>query len=101
MKRVTVERLRGWYGAARALAIEVDGEKRGALRHRETLTLDLADTDETLIARMDWGRTDPVDLRSLPDGAHIDIHASPRVFFSNPLQWFGIGGLPFTLTVRP
>lgn len=90
MKTITITRERGFYGAARAMGLYVDGDKVGNLMQTKSLTLDIADDAQTLYAKMDWAKTEPFDLSLISDSGALVIKS---YFPLNPLKLFGIGGL--------
>jgi len=91
MKTLTITRMRGYYGAARAMALYVDGEKVGKIKHRESLTLEVADDAQELYGKIDWTKTERFALSGATDGAALVI----RTWFTlNPLRNLGITTMP-------
>jgi len=74
VKRLHLTRRRGFYGMARALRIEVDGEPVGEIRQNGVLEVEVPESAAVMVGRMDWGRTEPLALAGVPDGARIEIH---------------------------
>ncbi|MEM1087470.1 MAG: hypothetical protein AAGH90_07055 [Pseudomonadota bacterium] len=95
MRTITLTRSRGYYGAARAMGIYVDGEKVGNLMQTKTMEIQLSDEARVLYAKMDWAKTAPYDLTSVIDGSALDVKS---YFPLNPLKWVGIGGLAARIT---
>ncbi|MEM9755599.1 MAG: hypothetical protein AAF914_06380 [Pseudomonadota bacterium] len=96
-KSVTVARGRGYYGMARKLVIYVDQAEVGRLKRGETLTLQNLPDSAVIQGGMDWGRTEPVTVSTLSDGATIEMTGR---FTLNVLRNVGITYLPFRITIR-
>ncbi|MEM7767778.1 MAG: hypothetical protein AAF253_09860 [Pseudomonadota bacterium] len=96
-KRVRLVRRRGWYGIARALAIEVDGEPMGAVRQNGRLDMVVPADARWLVGRMDWGQTERFDLTGVSDGQVIDVRAP---FTLNSSRQLGlVAPIPFRFAV--
>lgn len=95
MKRLILQRKSGLYARLRAFVILVDSEAVGKLKHGEELEVDVSDTAETLQVKIDWGTSDPIDVRSLNDGQRLDIKGHLTL---NRAKSMGLDGLPVTIT---
>ncbi|MGJ8611768.1 MAG: hypothetical protein ACSHWY_11770 [Octadecabacter sp.] len=94
---ITVSRSRGYFGVLRKLAVYLDGEKVADLKRGQSTPVPLEDgASGQIVLKMDWAKTSPFDLHSVPDAASVEIVT--RIGW--PWQWFGIGGLPFAFRVR-
>ena len=96
MKTITIRREPGYYGMVRALQILVDGHQVGSIRQKENITLDLPDAAGVLEGKMDWGKTDPVNLQAVQDGQTVTFQA---YFSLNPMKIFALDGIPVRVSV--
>lgn len=96
VKCLTIRRLRGGYGMARALKLVVDGEEVGALRQGREIEIMVPLDARELVGRMDWGRTEPLSLRYIPHGARIDLRCR---FTLSQRRMLGLAPLPVSFEV--
>ncbi|MEO0872518.1 MAG: hypothetical protein AAFY19_11285 [Pseudomonadota bacterium] len=97
MRTITVTRGRGGFGAARAMGFYVDGQKVGNLMQTKSLEIQVPDDAIEIHGKMDWSKTEPFELVSLEDGAHIVI---ATYFTLNPLRNLGLMAMPARWTVE-
>ena len=95
---LTVTRNKGWYGRARKVKLMADRTPLGTLGAGETATFEVPRGARTLLARMDWGSSDPFDLSFVEPGEHIDL---VMWFTLNPLRLFAIPKIPARFEARP
>lgn len=95
-RRITVARERGLYGRLRALQIVLDGRDVARLHQDEEVIVELPDGAAQLWGRMDWGRTEPVDVAPLTDGQRVTFKG---VFSLQLRRGLGLRPLPFRITV--
>lgn len=97
-KTMTIERRRGFYAMARKLLIEVDGKTVAKIKQGQTITLTLDAEAEEICGRIDWGKTDSLSLRSIPDGGRIVFKATLSL---NSRKNMGAAAtLPFDVSVQ-
>lgn len=72
-KTVTVERRKAWYGAARKVWVLVDGKRVDTLGVGDSVTMELPEGNETIVASLDWVKSKPVSAEELGDGAELEI----------------------------
>jgi hypothetical protein len=97
MKKLKIIRGSGYYGMIRKLGIFIDGQKVGDVGNGSETMIDVPDGAVSLEGRMDWGKTDPVQIASLKDGQSITF----KTYFSfNPLRAAGMASLPFKVDVK-
>lgn len=98
MTKIRVERRRGYYAAARAVRLFADGQKIGEIRQGETKEFELPAGAQTLCGKVDWGKTNSLNVEAIGDGAQFTL--TPW-FSLNLLRGFGIVELPIKLEMSP
>ncbi|MEO0982342.1 MAG: hypothetical protein AAFX03_06790 [Pseudomonadota bacterium] len=91
MKQVRMIRERGYFGAARALGVYVDGKKVGELMQTKSLLVDIPPGAREIYGKMDWGKTVRYPLAELENGAALKVKLH---FTLNPLRLLGMPTLP-------
>lgn len=98
MTKIIVERKRGYYAAARAMRLFADGQLIGQIRQGDTAEFEIHPNAQLLYGKVDWGKTNMVNIQTISDGAHFTL----KPWFSlNPLRSFGIIALPIKLEMAP
>jgi len=92
LKKITIFYEKGYYGRLRAVKIYVDNIEIGQLKQGQELTCELPDAANIIYAKIDWGKTDPLNVDSVYDGEQINLKS---YFTLNPLRNIGIMPLPF------
>ena len=65
------------------------------LKQGERKGVEVPESTEFLYGKMDWGKTERIEIQKTSDVRQIEI----RPYFSlNPLRWFGIMKLPIRLS---
>jgi len=92
---LTITRNRGWYGAARALALFAQTPsgrvKLGKVKHGQSTTVDVPQDATQIYGKMDWAKSEPMDLAFVSPG---DTVYANLWFTLNILRIFGIPTMP-------
>jgi hypothetical protein len=80
------------YAMLRALDIQIDGLSVGSLKPDNSFKIEISDNAQTILGKMDWGRTKPFSLSDCEDG---DVISFQGYFSPNPFVQLGLMGLPF------
>lgn len=95
MKTFTLKRVGGWYARFRAFEIMVDGEVVAKLDANESILLKVSDDAESLQIKVDWGKTEPLNIRYFADGQVFEIKGQ---FTLNLIKNVGADSLPIRVT---
>ena len=97
MKKISIQREKGYYGMARALKIIVDGKHIGKINQGQAMVFDLPENHQEIWGQMDWGKTRRLDI------SHYNLNMTivfKAYFTFNPLKSLGLAKLPFKVFYR-
>lgn len=97
MKKIRIERQKGYYGMIRALEIIVDGVSVGKINQGQTFTFDAPDSGREIWGKMDWGQTDRLDISSYNLSQNVVFRGR---FTLNFFRSLGIANMPFDVFLR-
>ena len=97
MKKIRIQRQHGYYGMLRALHIYVDHIRIGKIKQGQTLEFNLPDRHQKIWGKMDWGKTERLDISDYT----LDKTIVFKGYFSfNPFKALGLAELPFNIFQR-
>lgn len=87
MSKLKLIRSKQYFGFLRKLKVRIDNNTDIELRHGETLTIEIAEGNHSLIAKMDWGRSEPLNITLMKD-TEKTVMAESKFFPISLLQCF-------------
>lgn len=78
MATITLQRRRGgWADIYRRYKVLIDGEQIGAIRRGERQTFEVAPGTHQVMLKIDWGRSNPVDVH-VEEGETAELFCQPN-----------------------
>jgi hypothetical protein len=71
MATLILTRPRQYVDMLRRYTIIVDGHRRATIRRGQTISLDLPPGRHQVVAKIDWCRSNPVEIEVGPEGRHF------------------------------
>ncbi|MEL6681318.1 MAG: hypothetical protein AAFQ09_01585 [Pseudomonadota bacterium] len=97
-RKITIHRLRGFFGFLRPLRVMVDGQEVLQIKHGQEAQITLPKSAQTLILRMGWSEVDPFPLQDVQDGDTLVISVERKT----ALEMRKLKTLPFAIRIiRP
>ena len=97
MRQIRIECRKGGYGIFRTLEIVVDGDNVGAVKHGQSIAIDVPDDGRQIWGKMDWAETDRLELEECGPGQSIVFHG---YFTWDLLKGIGVSKMPFRVFVE-
>jgi hypothetical protein len=76
MSKLKLIRSKQFFGVFRKLKVQIDDKTDIELRYGETLSIEIPEGSHSLIAKMDWGRSRPLDITLTKDAEKTVITES-------------------------
>jgi len=82
------------YGQLRKLKLYADDTHLADIKPKEEISIKIPKDAKYFYGKMDWGKTDVMEINDIIDGDALEIVAN---LTSNPLRWLGLQSIPISI----